>query len=106
MPKFLITASYTAEGAKGVLKDGGSKRKQAAEQLVKSAGGRLESFYFAFGGDDAYIIVDAPDNATVVATSLAVSSTGSVRTKTTVLLTPEEVDQAAKKSVNYRPPGS
>ena len=106
MPKFLITASYTAEGAKGVLKDGGSKRKQAAEQLVKSAGGRMEAFYFAFGGNDAYIIVDAPDNATVIATSLTVSSSGSVKTTTTVLLTPEEVDQAAKKSVNYRPPGS
>ena len=65
MPKYLITVSYTAEGAKGVLKDGGSKRRQAAEQVIKSAGGRMEAFYFAFGADDAYIIVDAPDHATV-----------------------------------------
>ena len=105
MPKYLITVSYTAEGAKGVLKDGGSKRRQAAEQVIKSAGGRMEAFYFAFGADDAYLIVDAPDHATVAATSLAVSASGAVRTKTTVLLTPEEIDQATKKTVNYRPPG-
>ena len=106
MAKYLITASYTAEGAKGVLKDGGSKRRQAAEQVVKSAGGKLEAFYFAFGPDDAYIIIDAPDHATVAATSLGVSASGAVRTRTTVLLSPEEIDQASKKSVTYKPPGT
>lgn len=106
MPKYMITASYTSEGAKGVLKDGGSKRKQAAEAAIKSGGGRMEAFYFAFGEGDAYIIVDAPDAASAVATSLAINSTGAVRTKTTVLITPEEVDQAAKKSISYKPPGT
>jgi uncharacterized protein with GYD domain len=106
MPKYLITASYSAEGAKGVLKDGGTKRKQAAKQVIESAGARMEAFYFAFGDDDAYIIVDAPDHATVAATSLAVSATGAVHTKTTVLLTPEEIDLAAKKTVRYSPPGT
>ena len=106
MPKYLISASYTSEGAKGVMKDGGSKRKQAAEAAIKSGGGRMEAFYFAFGEADAYIIVDAPDAASAVATSLAINSTGAVRTKTTVLITPEEVDQATKKPVSYKPPGS
>ena len=105
MAKYLVTASYTAEGAKGVLKDGGTKRRQAAEQAIRSAGGTLEAFYFAFGDSDAYVIVDAPDNAAVAAMSLAISASGAVRTKTVVLLTPEEIDQASKKSTTYQPPG-
>ncbi len=105
MPKYLIQTSYTGEGARGLLKQGGSKRKQAAEELIKSVGGKLEAFYFMFGDNDAFVIVDAPDNAAVAAASLAVSASGLVSAKTTVLLTPEEVDQAAKKSVKYSPPG-
>jgi uncharacterized protein with GYD domain len=105
MPKFLLQASYTAEGARGLLKDGGSKRRQVAEQAIKSAGGKLEAFYFAFGDTDAIIIVDAPDNASLTAAALAINASGSVHAKTTVLLTPEEVDQATKKTVTYHAPG-
>jgi len=105
MAKYLISASYTAEGAKGVLKEGGTKRRQAAEQVIKSAGGKLEAFYFAFGENDAFVIVDAPDHASVAATSLAINASGAVRTKTVVLLTPEEIDQATKKGTTYRAPG-
>ena len=105
MPKYLIKASYTAEGAKGLLKDGGSKRREIAEQALKSAGGKMEAFYFAFGDTDAFVIVDAPDHASVSAASLAINASGAVRTETVVLLTPEEIDQAVKKSVTYRAPG-
>jgi uncharacterized protein with GYD domain len=105
MAKYLIAASYTAEGAKGVLKEGGTKRRQAAEQAIKTAGGKLEAFYFAFGDRDAYVIVDAPDHATVAAASIAINASGAVSSKTVVLLTPEEIDQAMKKSVTYRAPG-
>ncbi len=105
MAKYLILASYTAEGAKGVLKDGGTKRRQAAEAAIKSAGGKLEEFYFAFGESDAIVIVDAPDHATVASASLAISASGAVRTKTVVLITPEEIDKASKKSTTYRAPG-
>ena len=105
MAKYLITASYTAEGAKGVLKDGGTKRRQAAEAAIKSAGGKLEAFYFAFGENDAFVLIDAPDHATVASVSLAINASGAVRTKTVVLLTPEEIDQAIKKSTTYKAPG-
>ena len=105
MPKYLIQASYTAEGVKGLLKDGGSKRRAAAEQAIKGLGGRLEAFYFAFGDTDVFAIADAPDNMSAAAVSLAVTAAGAVRAKTTVLMTPEEMDQATKKSVSYRPPG-
>ena len=105
MAKYLISASYTAEGANGVLKEGGTKRRQAAEQAIKSAGGKLEAFYFAFGDNDAFVIVDAPDHASVAAMSLAINASGAVRTKTVVLLTPEEIDQATKKGTTYRAPG-
>ena len=105
MAKYLLQASYTTEGLKGLLKDGGSKRRAAAEETVKGLGGKLEAFYFAFGDHDAYVIVDVPDNVSATAVSLAVNASGAVRVKTAVLLTPEEVDQATKKTVHYRPPG-
>jgi len=105
MGKYLITASYTADGAKGLLKDGGTKRRDAAEQALKSVGGKLEAFYFAFGDNDAYVLVDAPDHVSLAAASLAINATGAVHTKTVVLLTAEDVDQASKKAVTYRAPG-
>ena len=105
MPKYLLQASYTADGTKGLLKDGGSKRKAMVEEMTKAAGGKIEAFYFAFGDSDVYIIVDAPNQATVAAISMVVNASGAVTLKTTVLLTPQEVDQAAKKVVKYRSPG-
>ena len=105
MAKYLWQASYTAEGARGLLKDGGSKRRQAAEEAIKAVGGRLEAFYFAFGDCDAYVIADIPDNVSVAAAAMAVNASGAVAVKTTVLLTAEEVDQATKKKVAYRAPG-
>ena len=105
MAKYLIKASYTAEGAKGVLKDGGSKRRAAAEQAIKSAGGKMEAFYFAFGGADAFVIVEAPNHATIAAASLTINASGAVHSETIVLLAPEEIDEAAKKTVKYRAPG-
>jgi uncharacterized protein with GYD domain len=105
MPKYLIHARYTADGVRGLMKDGGSKRKQVAGELIQSLGGKMEGFYFAFGGDDAIVLVDAPDNATVAAASLAVGASGVVSTSTTVLMTAEEMDQATKKAPKYTPPG-
>ncbi|MBI3455305.1 MAG: GYD domain-containing protein [Candidatus Rokubacteria bacterium] len=105
MAKYLLQASYTTDGLKGVLKDGGSKRRAAAEETVKGLGGKVEAFYFAFGDADAFVIVDVPDNVSATAASLAVNASGAVRVKTTVLITPEEMDQATKKTVTYRPPG-
>ena len=105
MPKYLITASYTTEGVKGLAKDGGTKRRQAVEAALTSAGARLEAFYFAFGEQDAYLVIEAPDNASVAAASIAVNASGAVHAKTIVLLTPEEMDQATQKTVTYTPPG-
>ena len=81
MPKYLVVASYTAEGAKGVLKDGGSKRRQAAEAALKSVGGKVDAFYFAFGENDVYAIIDAPDNVSVAAASLTIGASGAVQYK-------------------------
>ena len=105
MPKFLIQLSYTAEGAKGLLKAGGSARRKAAEDVLAPFNGKIEAFYFAFGADDAVLIVDVPDLETMAAISLTVSATGTIRTRATVLLTPEQIDEAAKKPIRYRAPG-
>jgi uncharacterized protein with GYD domain len=105
MPKFLIQLSYTAQGAKGLLKDGGSARRKAAADVLAQFNGKLEAFYFAFGADDAALIVDVPDQETMAAISLTVSATGTIRTRATPLLTPEQIDEAAQKHVNYRAPG-
>jgi uncharacterized protein with GYD domain len=106
MPKFLITASYTPEGAKGLLKEGGSSRRAAVQKLLDSVGGKLEAFYFALGHEDAFVIVDVPDNAAVVAVSLAVNASGAVRISTTPLIAPDDLDAASKRSIGYRPPGA
>jgi uncharacterized protein with GYD domain len=105
MPKYLAVASYTSEGIKGLTKAGGASRRAVVEKLQKSLGGHLEAFYFAFGENDAYLILDVPDNLTAAAISLAVAGAGATRMKTIELLTPEEIDRAMQKHVDYVPPG-
>jgi uncharacterized protein with GYD domain len=105
MAKFMITASYTVEGTRGLLKDGGSSRKAAVEKMVGALGGKLEAFYFAFGKSDVVAIIDLPDAVTAAAASLAINASGAVKSSTTPLLTPEDVDAASRKSINYRAPG-
>jgi len=105
MAKYLFQASYTSEGMKGVMKDGGSKRREAAEQAIKSGGGRLESFYFAFGDADVIGVVEFPDYASAAAVSGTINSSGTTTIKLTPLITIEEVDAAVKKSTQYRAPG-
>jgi len=105
MPKYLVQANYVGEGIKGLLKEGGSSRRAAVEKLFGSLGGKVEAFYYAFGDTDLFVIADAPDNVTAAALSLTVNAAGAATAKVTVLLTPEEIDAAAKKSPSYRPPG-
>jgi uncharacterized protein with GYD domain len=104
MPKFLFEASYTVEGLKGLRREGGSGRREAVARAVESAGGRLERFYFAFGDHDVFVIADLPDNESAAAVELAISEAGGASVRTVVLLTPEQVDVAVQRSVDYRPP--
>jgi uncharacterized protein with GYD domain len=106
MPKYLFQGSYTLEGVRGLVKDGGSKRRAVAQQAIQGLGGKLEAFYFALGKDDIVGIADVPDNVSIAALSLTLASSGAFNARTTVLLTPEEIDQAAKKTVKYTPPGA
>jgi uncharacterized protein with GYD domain len=105
MAKFLIEASYTVDGVRGLQSGGGSSRRDAVAKALEGVGGSLETFYFAFGSSDVYAIADVPDNATAAAVALTVNASGAVHTEMTVLLTPEEVDAAAEKSISYTPPG-
>jgi uncharacterized protein with GYD domain len=106
MPKYLIVATYTAEGIKGVLREGGSARRKMVVDIAKNLGGELESFYFAFGKTDVYSIVDLPDNRTAAAMAMNISAAGTQQAEVTVLLTPEEIDQAARTEMWFRPPGT
>ena len=106
MAKFLIKATYNSDGARGLLKEGGTKRRAAVQKIIEAAGGKLESFYYAYGEDDAFIIADLPDATTGLAISLTVNASGAVRLSTLPLITPEELDAASKKSVDYRAPGA
>ena len=106
MPKYLITASYTSDGAKGLLVEGGSGRKAQIEKTLQSIGGRLESMYFAYGDTDVLIIADVPDAVSGLALSMAANASGTVKVTTTPLITVEEVDAASKKSVAYRGAGA
>lgn len=104
MAKYLYQLNYVGEGVKGLIKDGGTKRREVAKKAVESLGGTMESLYYAFGEYDVYVIADMPDHATAANVSLVVKANGFTG-KTTVLLTPEDIDEAAKKSPNYTPPG-
>jgi uncharacterized protein with GYD domain len=105
VPRFMFKASYTIEGLRGIQSQGGTARREAVAKVTESVGGRLEGFYFALGEDDVFVIAELPDLETATAMALAVNASGAVSSKTVVLLTPEEVDAAAKRSVDYTPPG-
>jgi uncharacterized protein with GYD domain len=105
MPRFMIQASLTGEGLKGTLTEGGTARKAALEETISALGGTLESFYYAFGDDDVVGIAEMPDNVSAAAFAVTVAAAGVATTRTTVLLTPEEIDQVGAKAVAYRPPG-
>lgn len=105
MAKYLFQSTLASEGVKGLLKEGGTSRRTAVEKAARSVGGTLEAFYYAFGDIDAYVIIDLPDNASAAALALIVNASGASVVKTAVLMTPEEVDTAVKKTPAYRPPG-
>jgi len=106
MAKYLIKATYSPEGARGLIKEGGSGRRDTVKKILEGLGGKLESFYYAYGDVDAYVIVDVPTATDGLALGLAVNASGAVRLTTTPLITPEEIDAAAKKTVAYRAPGA
>ena len=105
MAKYLASGTYTLDGIRGVMKEGGTGRRRAIEALAVSMGGKLESLYWGFGHNDFYLIVDLPDNVTAAAVSMLVAATGAAQPQITVLLTAEEVDEATRRSGTYRPPG-
>jgi uncharacterized protein with GYD domain len=105
VPKYLVEVKYTLDGMKGLKEKGGTARVAASKALIEEVGGTLESFHFAFGGRDAFVIADLPDNVAAAALGLIVGASGGVNSAVTVLLTPEEIDEAAKKQATYRPPG-
>ncbi|MGX1562541.1 GYD domain-containing protein [Streptomyces sp. NPDC055506] len=106
MPKFLIQATYTPEGTKGLLKGGASGRRAAVEQVVSGLGGRVEVMYFAFGADDLVMVIDFPDAVSMAAVSLTVKASGAIQSRATPLLTVDEIDEATRRQVAFRAPGA
>ena len=106
MPKYLFQANYTTQGFQGLLKEGGTSRRQVFEGLANEQGGTLESFYYALGGADLYMTFDLPDTATAAAVSMSIGAGGALSITTVQLITPEEIDEAFGKTVTYRPPGA
>ncbi|MDQ1382138.1 MAG: hypothetical protein QOJ71_2857 [Actinomycetota bacterium] len=105
MANYLVIASYSPEGVKGVLKNGGTARADAVKSAIEGLGGTMHSFHFAFGGDDVYVVAELDDNIAAAALGLAVSTSGLITARTVVLLTPAEIDEAAQRQVAYTPPG-
>jgi uncharacterized protein with GYD domain len=105
MSKYLVNASYSPEGTRGLIKEGGTSRHLMVREMVMKLGGKLDFFYYSFGESDVIAIVDVPDAATAAALSMGIKATGAVQISLTVLISPEEIDKASKKSVGYRPPG-
>ncbi len=105
MPKYLYQGSYTDKGLKGLMKDGGSKRVDITRKAIESLGGKMEAYYFALGGTDFFIILEAPDNVKAITGSLIANASGTVKVNITVLVSPEEVDLAVKQTMDWSPPG-
>jgi uncharacterized protein with GYD domain len=105
MPKYLFEATYVGQGIKGLMQEGGTKRREALVEALKSVGGTLESFYYAFGYYDVLGVFEAPDDASAAALSLLINSSGNVNVRLKPLLTVEDLDEAAKKTPTYRAPG-
>lgn len=105
MPKYLIKASYTPDGTKGLLREGGTSRRAVVQHMVERLEGKLEAFYYGYGEADVYAIMDMPDETSAIAASLIVNASGAVALSTIPLLTPEQIDAASKRSIDYRPPG-
>jgi uncharacterized protein with GYD domain len=106
MPKYLVKASYSADGTRGLVKEGGTKRRAVIQKLAETVGGKVDAFYFAWGDDDAYVLLDLPNAATALSLSLAVNGSGAVRASVVPLITPEEMDAACKVAVAYKAPGA
>jgi uncharacterized protein with GYD domain len=106
VPKLMVKVKYSAEGVRGLQKEGGSARVAVVKKLAEASGGKVEAFYFAYGDDDAYVILDVPDPAVGLALSMAVNASGAASLTSIPLITPEEMDAASKKSVAYRAPGA
>ena len=104
MPKYLVQGSYTDQGLQGLLKEGGSKRRMMVEKLAEEIGGKLDVFYFAFGGDDFVIILDLPSNIDMAATAIVAQASGMVKSRVTVLMDPKDVDQAVQRKIDFHPP--
>ncbi len=105
MAKYLYHGTYTDKGLQGLMKEGGSKRVEVTKRAIESLGGTMESYHFAFGCNDFYIVVDIPDHASAVAGLMIANASGVVRVNTTVLLSPAEIDAAVQKTVDWTPPG-
>lgn len=105
MPKYLFRSSLSVDGLRGTLQEGGTSRRAEIEKEAKDLGATIEAFYYAFGDTDSYVIADVPDAETAAALAMAVSASGAATVSTTVLITPEQIDEAAQKTVHYRPPG-
>lgn len=105
MPKYLYHGSYTDKGLKGLMKDGGSKRMKITKKAIESLGGKMEAYYFALGGTDFFIILEAPDNVRAITGSMVANASGTVKVSITALVSPEEVDKAVKQTMNWKPPG-
>jgi len=105
MAKYMVTGSYTPDGIPGLIEEGGTGRVAKVTQMIEGLGGTVEAFYYGLGDNDVYVIADLPDNETATAISMAVNASGTVVLSTTALMTPEQMDAATRKAVNYRAPG-
>ncbi|MFF5981322.1 GYD domain-containing protein [Streptomyces olindensis] len=106
MPKYLFKVKLTPDGLKGLLKEGGSARREVVGRMVDGLGGRVEAMYWAFGEDDVYVTAELPGNTSAAALGMVVSAAGGVRTSTVALLSAEEIDEAVRQRVDYRAPGA
>lgn len=101
MPTYLVKVSYTEEGTRSVLEDGATKRREKLREYTEELGGTLKDLYYALGEHDAYAIVEFPDKTSMAAATMLTKASGGGVCSATVLLTPEEIDQATELAERF-----
>ncbi len=110
MAKYAVIGGYTSEAWAKMIENPGD-RVAAIRKTAEAVGCKLESFYWSLGDDDYLGIVDAPDDISVGAFSVAVGSSGSLRNLRTIkLIAPEDgrklLEKAKSAKAVYSAPGS
>ena len=106
MALYLYQVAYTAESIAAQLKNPQDRVAMVAKMLESSVGAKVIGGGYSSGKFDIAILIEAADDTTMAACSLAIAAGGALRaSQTTPLLSGEQWVSALKTAatINYKP---